>query len=220
MDVLDERSVREAIGSVVEHEGRLDVLVNNAGIGVAGSIEDTSIEEVMLQFDTNFFGAIRVIQAVLPHMRERSCGRIINIGPMAGQLGMPYQGHYSATKFAIEGITEALRLEVRQFGIDVVVIEPGDFKTAFTDNRIVAEAANTGPYAEQCRKTLDVYANDEINGADPKLVAELVERVIGERAPKIRYMVGMFSQKAGVVIKRVVGSRSFEAILRRHCHID
>jgi NAD(P)-dependent dehydrogenase (short-subunit alcohol dehydrogenase family) len=219
MDVADEASIGTAVKSIVDREGRIDVVVNNAGVGVAGSIEDTSIEEAKLQFDTNFFGVVRVVQAVLPYMRERRRGRIINISSIGGLIGLPYQAFYSASKFALESLTESLRLELEPFGVDAVAIEPGDFKTGFTNNRIVAKAAAAGPYAKQFGKTLEVYAGDEINGADPELVAELVERVISVPAPKVRYLVGMTSQKAAAVLRRVVGSKLFEGLMRRHCRI-
>ncbi len=220
MDVGDETSVREAVATVVDRESRIDILVNNAGMGIAGAVEDTTISEAQRQFDTNFFGAVRVIQVVLPHMRGQGSGSIINIGSIAGQIGTPFQGFYSASKFALEGLTEALRLELRPFGIDVVVIEPGDFKTGFTDSRVVAEAASDGAYAEQFNKTLDVYVRDEISGADPELLADLVERVLRSRSPKVRYLVGMFGQKAAVMLKRMTGSRTFEAVMRKHCRIE
>ena len=135
MDVTDDNSVSKAINYIVEKEGKIDILINNAGIGIAGPIEDTFIEEVRQQFETNFIGVVRTCQNVLPIMRENNGGLIINVASMAGQIGLPYQGLYSASKFAIEGFSEALRLEVLQFGIDVIVVEPGDIATSFTKNR-------------------------------------------------------------------------------------
>src|SRR5258708_5663628 len=135
LDVSDDASVTRAIEAILAKEGRLDILVNNAGFGIAGAIEDTSIDEARAQFDVNFFGVLRMCRAVLPAMRPRKAGYIVNIGSIGGLIAIPFQGFYSASKFALEGFSEALRLEVRPFGIHVVLIEPGDHRTSFTPNR-------------------------------------------------------------------------------------
>src|SRR5579872_2559800 len=134
MDVRDEESVTAGIASIVQREGRLDVIVNNAGIAIAGAVEDTSVEEAKDQFDVNFFGALRVCRAVLPVLRDQRSGTIVNIGSIGGLIALPFQGLYSASKFALEGLSESLRLEVAPFGIHVVLIEPGDQQTPLTEN--------------------------------------------------------------------------------------
>lgn len=219
LDVGDDASVHGAIARVLDAEGRIDAVVNNAGIGVSGAIEDTSLEEAKLQFETNFFGALRVIRAVLPSMRSRARGSIVNIGSIAGLLGLPFQGLYSASKFALEGLTEALRLEVEPFGVRVVNVDPGDFRTEMTAHRIVAKGAGDGAYVRQFRETLAVYERDERNGGDPERVARLVERILHEPAPKVRYLVGPRGQRLAARIKPMVGSRRFEGWMRRHCRI-
>jgi NAD(P)-dependent dehydrogenase (short-subunit alcohol dehydrogenase family) len=219
MDVCDDASVAEGVARIIAEQGRIDVVVNNAGISVCGSIEDTSIEEAQLQLDTNFFGALRVIRCVLPHMRRARRGKIINVSSIGGLMGLPFQGLYSASKFALEGLTEALRMEVKAFGVDVVNVNPGDFHTGMTSNRIFTQHAATRDYAEQLAATLAVYEHDEINGSDPVLVAELIEKLISTSSPKVRYLVGMRAQKAGAWLKRVVGSRSFERVMQQHCKI-
>jgi len=146
LDVTSDSSVEAAVGSVLACEGRIDAVVNNAGFGIAGAVEFTTMDEAREQFETNFFGTVRVCRAVLPVMRQQGSGRILNVSSIAGRIGIPFQAFYSASKFAIEGFTEALRMEVAPFGIQVVLIEPGDFRTGFTAARRMAEpGAPTGP---------------------------------------------------------------------------
>lgn len=219
MDVTDDESVRAGVSRVLSSENGIDVVVNNAGYSLAGSIEDTTIHEAQRQLDTNFFGAVRVIQAVLPHMRERRTGKIINISSLGGLVGMPYQAFYSASKFALEGLTEALRLELAPFGIAVVNVNPGDVRTPMTANRITAAAADSGAYAEQFATTRQVYERDERRGAEPLLVAQLVERLIEKEAPRIRYLVGLRAQTTLTRLKHFIGARRFEKMMMDHCRI-
>jgi NAD(P)-dependent dehydrogenase (short-subunit alcohol dehydrogenase family) len=147
LDVTSDASVDAAVGVVVACEGRIDAVVNNAGFGVAGAAELTTIEEAREQFETNFFGTVRVCRAVLPVMRQQGSGRILNVSSIAGRIGIPFQAFYSASKFAIEGFSEALRMEVAPFGVKVVLIEPGDFRTGFTAARRLARGASGQPDA-------------------------------------------------------------------------
>lgn len=132
MDVDDDASVAAGVGAIVAREGRLDVLVSNAGIGIAGSLEDTTTQEAKAQFETNFFGNHRVCRAALPHLRAQESSHIVVIGSLAGLFGIPFQGMYSASKFALEGYCESLRIELRHTGVRVAIVEPGDFATGFT----------------------------------------------------------------------------------------
>lgn len=220
MDVCRDESVREAVAGILEAEGRIDVAVNNAGISVTGSVEDVSLDEARQQFETNFFGVLRVVQAVLPSMRENRSGKIINVGSIGGMIGLPFQGLYSATKFALEGLTEALRMEVAAFGISVTNLNPGDFRTEMTDHRILAAAAARGAYAEQLRRTLEVYERDERQGGDPIQVARRIERILREPSPKVRYLVGGLGQRAGARLKPFLSSRLFERLMKRHSGIE
>src|ERR1700759_3251829 len=142
-DVTNDLSVEQAVAAVLEREGRLDIVVNNAGMCLAGPAENTSIEAAKSQLEVNFFGAHRVCRAVLPIMRSQRAGYIVNIGSIGGLVAIPYQSMYSASKFALEGFSESLRMEVRPFGIRVVIIEPGDHKTAITENRRMAETSGS-----------------------------------------------------------------------------
>ena len=141
MDVNDDESVRQGVEAVLADAGRLDAVVNNAGIGLMGAVEDTTIEEAKIQLETNFFGVVRVCRAVLPTMRRQGHGHIVNISSLAGVVGLPFSGMYSASKFAVEGMTEALRLETLRFGIRVALVEPGDFRTEMVQRRLHAEAS-------------------------------------------------------------------------------
>lgn len=219
MDVTNDASVRDGVAEILSAGNAIDVVVNNAGYSLAGPIEDTAIGEAQRQLDTNFFGAVRVIQAVLPHMRERRRGKIINISSLGGLVGMPFQAFYSASKFALEGLTEALRMELAPFGIQVVNVNPGDVRTPMTANRITAEAAGNGAYAEQFARTLRVYERDEAHGADALLVAQLVERLIEKKSPRIRYLVGLPAQTTLTRLRHFIGSRRVEKMMMDHCRI-
>lgn len=216
MDVRDEASVNAAVGSILAREQRLDVVVNNAGFGIAGAIEDTSLEEAREQFEVNFFGVLRVCRAALPVMRSQGQGTIINIGSIGGLIAIPYQGLYSASKFALEGLTESLRLEVRDFGIRVVLIEPGDHRTGFTQSRRAAAGAGAGSaYRAAFERAVARMAADEQAGPAPERVAALVARVMDARRPRLRYTAGPAAQRAAVWLKRWLPNTAVEAMVRQ-----
>ncbi len=202
-DITDDESVHKAINEVLEKEGAIDALINVAGFGIAGSVEDTSIEEAKLQFETNFFGTVRMVKEVLPVMRKQKSGHIINISSIGGIVGLPFQAFYSASKFAIEGYTEALWHEVKPFGIKVSLIEPGDFKTNFTQNRKKTRGSLIDKaYTERFLRCLSVMEKDEQNGADPKKIALLVNRIINSENPRLRYAVGPFAERLFISLKK------------------
>ena len=158
MDVTDDASVARAVDEVVRREGRIDALVHCAGISIAGSFEDTTVEEANRQFDTNFFGAVRVVRAVLPVMRKQGAGKLIVVGSIGGLMGLPYIGYYSASKFALDGLVQALRMEIRPFGIEATVVHPGDFNTAISANQILCANANAdSAYFAACQRTIEIY---------------------------------------------------------------
>lgn len=210
MDVNSEESVNRAVEHIVNREGGLDVAVNCAGYGLAGAAEDTPVEEAKAQVETNFFGMFRVCRAVLPIMRRQRGGYIVNISSIGGLIGIPFQSLYSASKFAVEGFTEALRAEVHRFGIRVVMIEPGDFHTGFTAHRLKASEANEhSVYKEQFQKALGVMESDEMKGPSPEKIGYLVEKIITTRSPRLRYMVGPVSEKVAVQLKKIMPSKLF-----------
>ena len=215
MDVNSDFSVMEAIRLIKEKAGRLDVLVNNAGIGIAGSIENTTTQLVKLQFETNFFGLYRMIKETLPIMREQGSGLIVNISSLGGLIGLPFQGFYSASKFAVEGLSEALRIEVKPFGIIVVLIEPGDFHTGFTEHRLIGDLALNDPaYQERFKRALKAAEDSERKGASPEKIAHLLERIIKTNSPKLRYRLGPSSKL--VALSKFVPQRVSEFAVRRY----
>jgi len=215
MDVTDERSVQEGVLRVAALAGRLDVVVNNAGFGIAGAVEETSVEEAKLQFETNVFGVLRVCRAALPLLRRQGSGLIVNVSSIGGLMGLPFEGLYSASKFALEGLSEALRLEVRQFGIGVVLVEPGDIRTSFPANRIwTKESVETSPYGASRRAVRGVLERDEQSAPDAASVARLVGRIVERKAPALRYPVGVFLQRLAVGLKRILPAGLFERMIR------
>lgn len=214
MDVDDAGSVDSAVERILKMTNRLDGVVNCAGFGIAGAIEATSDEDAKAIFETNFFGTLRVCRAVLPILRQQGNGVIVNASSIGGRMGLPYQGLYSATKFAAEGLTEALRMEVRPFGIRVALVEPGDFCTGFTDHRRVVSTLPTGEaYASSQQHVLSIVEKDERGGASPEAVARLVERILTARSPRVRYTVGPIAQRVAAGLKRVLPSNWFERVL-------
>jgi NAD(P)-dependent dehydrogenase (short-subunit alcohol dehydrogenase family) len=217
MDVDSGQSVKRGINYILKKEGRIDVVVNNAGFGIAGAVEDTSLEEAQALFETNVWGAFRVCKTVLPIMRGQQSGHIVTISSIGGHIAIPFQGLYSAGKFALEGMTEALRMEVRRFGIHVVLIEPGDCCTQFTVNRCRTVASqHNQAYAQQCDAAVAVMEHDEMHGFAPDRVARVLERIIRNPSPRLRYTVASPPQKLALVLKKVLPSRLFEFLLMKY----
>jgi NAD(P)-dependent dehydrogenase (short-subunit alcohol dehydrogenase family) len=212
MDVDDDGSVDAGVAAVVERHGRLDAVVAGAGWGLAGAVEHTPIPDAKAQLETNFWGAVRVARAALPVMRGAGRGRIVLMSSIGGVLGIPFQAYYSASKFAMEGWAEALAYEVSPFGVQVTLIEPGNFATDFTGSRrIVRPEAGDDPYAAATTKAIETMERDEVGGADPVLVAKAVERVLDARRPPRRLSVGKLDERVGLVGKRLLPYRWFEA---------
>jgi NAD(P)-dependent dehydrogenase (short-subunit alcohol dehydrogenase family) len=214
MDVDDDASVEQGVALVVERAGRLDAVVNNAGWALMGPVEATSIAEARAQMETNFFGVLRVCRAVLPVMRAQGGGHIVNVSSLGGIFGMPFSGLYSASKFAVEGLSESLRLETRRLGIHVVVVEPGDTDTQLPAVRRTARGGDGGgAYAATFDRFKAQQAKDEASAPSPRAVAELVERIIRHPSPRMRYSVGMLGQRIVLPLKRFLPQRLFERIL-------
>lgn len=212
MDVCSEESVKAAVNKVLEAEGELGIVINNAGMGIAGSVEDTSPQEAFLQFDTNFFGMHRVIRQVLPSMRKHGRGLIINMSSVGAVFPIPYQSMYVASKAAIEGMSGSLRNELRPFGIKVAMVEPGDTKTGFTGSRLFVKAGgDSSAYAERSQKSIAVMERDEMNGPDPIVVAKVVGKIINRRNPPVCVAVGI-QYKVLVFLKRLM-PKALEAFI-------
>jgi NAD(P)-dependent dehydrogenase (short-subunit alcohol dehydrogenase family) len=216
MDVDDDRSVNDGVQAVVGQAGRLDAVINNAGWGLMGAVEDTSSEEAKAQLETNFFGVLRVCRAVLPVMRRQGGGHIVNVSSLAGVVGLPFSGLYSASKFALEGMSESLRMETWPFGVRVVLVEPGDFRSNFPANRRLTRASTAdSPYHQTLERIRPAQERNELQGPDPEAVAHLVERILRSRNPRVRYSVGLASQRIVVPCKRFLPQRLFEWLFRR-----
>lgn len=216
-DVRNAAEMRELVNQVVEREGRIDVLVNNAGMGIGGSLEMATAEEIDVQMGTNFMGCVNMCQAVLPHMRRQREGRIVNLSSIGGVMGLPYQGFYSASKFAIEGFSEALSAEVRGFGIKVSMVEPGDFATSFTSSRRNSSATLSDPdYGPLFSRSLAIIEKEENGGLKPEVLARRIERIINARRPRLRYVVANLEQWFSVVVKRLLPGNMFVGILRSY----
>ncbi|MBN1518791.1 MAG: SDR family oxidoreductase [Spirochaetales bacterium] len=201
MDTQNSDSVRKALDGILSAEGRLDALICNAGMGISGPVEETPIDDVIRQMDVNFVGTVRTIQAVLPSMRVAGGGTILVLSSIMGKVALPFQSFYTASKFALEGFMEGLRMETRRFGIRAALIEPGDFRTGFTASRRKAELAEGSPYGPWVNSALGIAEHDEQNGADPILIARLAHRLIQARSLKARYTVGPFAQRALIALR-------------------
>jgi NAD(P)-dependent dehydrogenase (short-subunit alcohol dehydrogenase family) len=218
MDVTDDESMRAGVERIVAETGRIDVLVNNAGYGSYGAIEDVPSAEARRQFDVNVFGAMRLTQLVLPQMRQQGSGTVVNISSMGGKIYTPLGGWYHATKFAIEALSDCLRLEVKPFGIDVVVIEPGGIKTEWGDIAAdhLREVSGSGPYANQAgamAKTLGSEANDG-RGSPPSVIADAIGKAATSSRPKTRYAVG-FGARPLIAMRRILPDRGFDTLITR-----
>lgn len=213
LDVNDTNSIAKAVQGIIAKEGQLDILVNNAGMGITGSIEDTPTAEMRKVFDTNFFGAIDVIKAVLPQMRTQKSGLIINVTSIAGYMGLPFRGIYSATKGALELTTETLSMEVKQFGIKVTNVAPGDFATNIASGRYHTPVFETSPYKEVYQNNLNLMDADVDSGEDPIAMAEAIYKIINNSNPKLHYKVGSFMQKFSIVLKRILPDSVYEKLL-------
>jgi short-subunit dehydrogenase len=216
LDVKNIPSIEKTVEAILEKEGRLDVLVNNAGVGITGPIEETPEIEIKANFETNFFGPINVIKSVLPHMRMQGEGLIINITSIAGYMGLPYRGVYSASKAALEIITESFRMELKDFNIEMTNVAPGDFATNIAAGRYHAPLIKGSPYEKPYGSTLDVMNTHVDSGSNPNVMAEAVFRIINTKKPKIHYKVGAFMQKFSIVLKRLLPDKMYEKLLLNH----
>jgi NAD(P)-dependent dehydrogenase (short-subunit alcohol dehydrogenase family) len=211
MDVDSDESVRTGFESVLGKGQRLDALVAGAGWGLAGPVEETSIAEGRDQLETNFWGAVRVVQRALPVMRRQGHGRIVLMSSIGGVVSLPFQSFYSASKFALEGFGEALAYEVEPFGIQVTMVEPGNVRTEFTANRrSAAGRADGDPYAVAADRAIGLMAKDEAEGVPPGNVAAVVQRVLEARRPPRHVSVGKFDERIGIVARRLLPYRVFE----------
>jgi NAD(P)-dependent dehydrogenase (short-subunit alcohol dehydrogenase family) len=190
LDVTDSTSVNNAIKSIMDETGRIDVLVNNAGYGLVGAFEELSIEEIKQQFETNFFGVIRVTQAVLSIMREQKSGIIVNISSGAGRFGYPNGSAYVSTKFAIEGLSESMAYEIEPLGVRVVLVEPGFVRTNFSNVVAKRSQSPSSQYSKMTEKMAESFDQMKLNSSPPELVANVVLEAVTSKNPDLRYLAG------------------------------
>jgi short-subunit dehydrogenase len=216
MEVTDPNSIKEVVAAIIKKEQRLDIVVNNAGVGITGPIEETPELEIKKAFDINLHGPINVIKSVLPQMRKQKSGLIINITSIAGYMGLPYRGIYSATKAALEITAEAFRIEIKQFGIKMTNIAPGDFATNIAAGRYHAPVLENSPYKDAYSNTLEMMNAHVNQGNNPLELAHVILKVINKNKPRVRYKEGNLLQKFSIVLKRVLPSNWYEKMLMKH----
>jgi short-subunit dehydrogenase len=214
MDVTNDASMVAGVEAIIKAEGRLDVLINNAGFGSYGAIEDVSIADAKYQLDVNVFGAARLAQLVLPSMRQHHFGRIINVTSIGGKLALPLGGWYHASKFALEALSDSLRNEVEQFGIDVVVIEPGGVKSEWASiarGNLMKISGNTA-YGKLTTQFAAALKNTEAKNAEPIVIADLVRKAIEAKKPKTRYTGGYMAGLA-LFMRKILPDRTFDKMM-------
>jgi NAD(P)-dependent dehydrogenase (short-subunit alcohol dehydrogenase family) len=216
VDVRNKESIQKAIAEVIQKSGRIDVVINNAGVGITGPIEEIPTEEIKNNFETNLFGPIEVMKAVLPAMRSQKSGLIINITSIAGYMGLPYRGIYSASKGALELITEALRMEVKSFGVHITNVAPGDFATNIAAGRFHAPLIKGSAYEIPYGTTLQMMNEHVDSGKNPNEMAEAIYKIIQTSNPKGHYKIGAFMQKFSIVLKRILPDKVYEKMLMNH----
>jgi len=216
LDVQNAESIRVAVAKIIATSGRLDIVINSAGVGITGPLEEIPTAEIRNNFETNFFGPIEVMKAVLPQMRSQKSGLIINITSIAGYMGLPYRSVYSASKGALELITEALRMEVKSFGIQITNVAPGDFATNIASGRFHAPLIKDSAYEIPYGNTLQLMDEHVDSGSNPNEMAEAVYEIIQNKNPRIHYKVGAFMQKFSIVLKRILPDKVYEKMLMNH----
>lgn len=215
LDVRNAESIRHCIDEVIRISGRIDVLVNNAGVGILGPLEEVPLDEIRNNFETNLFGPIEVMKAVLPHMRGQKSGLIINITSIAGYMGLPFRAVYSASKGALEYVTEALRMEVKPFGIEITSVAPGEFATNIAAHRYHVPVSEASAYAAY-GKTVGVI-NSQVGGGDnPVQMAIAIHKIINTPRPDVHYKVGPFLSRFSIVLKRILPDKMYEKMLMDH----
>ena len=215
MDVTNQEHIDKAINQIISEQGRVDVLVNNAGLGVYGAIEDVSMEDIYYQYDVNLFGLARVTKAVLPYMREEESGLIINISSVLGETYGPLAGWYLSTKHALEGWSDALRVELKEFDIDVVVVQPGAINTNFSNvtktyiDKYRENSAYQHLYGEPITDTGNEFLS---NKSDPIVIAKVINKAMNARNPKTRYAAGAYS-KIGIFLRKIMTDKMFDRFI-------
>lgn len=216
MDVTDEGSMLQGVTQILEHEGQIDALINNAGFGSYGALEDVPLADARYQMEVNVFGAARLTQLVLPTMRTRQKGKIVNVSSIGGKFSLPFGGWYHASKFALEALSDALRNEVKPFGIDVIVIEPGGVKSEWAEiafEHLLARSQNS-PYRSRVEKLAQGITATVEKNADPLIIAKMIQHSLETPRPKLRYVGGHMAHSA-VIARKLLPDNWFDALIMR-----
>ena len=215
MDVTNQNHIDNAVKKIISEQGKIDVLVNNAGLGVYGAIEDVSMEDIYYQYDVNLFGLARVTKAVLPYMREKESGTIINISSVLGETYGPLAGWYLSTKHALEGWSDALRVELKKFDIDVVIVQPGAINTNFSNvtKTYIDKYRENSPYQHLYGEPITDTGNEILsNQSDPIVIAKVINKAIDARNPKTRYAAGAYS-RIGIFLRKIMTDKMFDRFI-------
>ncbi len=216
LDVTKPETISKCVFDVLTQESQIDIVINNAGAGITGPIEEIPDAEIKRNFETNLFGPINVIKAILPVMRKQNSGLIINVTSIAGYMGLPYRGIYSASKGALELLTEAFRMEIKAFNIHMTNVAPGDFATNIAAGRYHAPILDNSPYKKQYGDTLKMMDEHVDEGSDPQQMADAIFKIIQTKKPKTHYKVGAFMQKFSIILKRILPDKVYEKLLMNH----
>ncbi len=216
MDVKDSSSIHDAVSYILNKEGKIDILINNAGISIISPLEESPLSDVENIFDTNIKGVLRICQAVLPCMRQQKKGLIINISSIGGLMGLPFRGIYSASKFALEGLSESLSMEVKPFGVNVCIVEPGEFKTDIGLNRKTLTLDPSSAYKANYKKVLEAAEKEYENGDTPEKMGEFIYNIINSKNPKLRYKIGSPTETFSTFVKKILPGRMFEKIILKY----
>ncbi|AZI33254.1 SDR family oxidoreductase [Kaistella carnis] len=217
-DITHNAQVQRAIAEVLKTESRIDVLINNAGMGMVGAVEDSTQEEILKLFNLNLVGSVQMMTAVLPKMREQKFGKIINISSIGSEMGLPFRGFYSASKSALDKVTEAIRYEVSPWNIEVCTLHLGDIKTNIAENRVKTKVSE--PYQKTFNKIYAIMNSHVDEGTEPIEVAEYIEKLLNKKTWKAHFYFGKFGQKIGIPLKWILPQNFYENLMRKYNKMD
>ena len=217
-DITDNDQVLNSISEILKIENRIDVLINNAGMGMVGAVEDSKKEEILRLFNLNLVGAVQTMSAVLPTMRHQKSGKIINVSSIGSEMGLPFRGFYSASKSALDKVTEAMRYEVHPFGVEVCSLHLGDIKTNIADSRVKTEVSE--PYKKTFGKVYSLMNSHVNDGSEPEEVAAYIEQLLGKKKWKAHYYFGKLGQKIGVPLKWLLPQNVYENLMKKYNQLD
>ena len=217
-DITDNLQVQQSVSEILKTERNIDVLINNAGMGMVGAVEDSTKEDILKLFNLNLVGAVQMMSAVLPRMREEKSGKIINISSIGSEMGLPFRGFYSASKSALDKVTEAIRYEVSPWNIAVCTLHLGDIKTKIAENRVKTKVSE--PYQKTFEKIYSIMNAHVDDGTEPLEVAEYIEKLLAKKSWKAHYYFGKFGQKIGVPLKWILPQNFYENLMRKYNQMD